>query len=449
MNGTDDGVGRAMATLKNGIEEQLDRQRPQLARQAAFARRKLEQAGKLRSADKIGLALNLHRIVAEACAAGAKKTDIAADAGMMDGNGKSSRLHEHALASADTSTEARIRRLSQKAPNYLRLAEAAAKAAGSDIDRAVVDLVQGTKLAEGMDMLPDDVDPLYLCALAKAIQGQARRITKECGLDWYFRTIDSHSLSPTRGTWEEDFDAFLWTWCAVPWVELLTEQVACFPATFWPKPPLEEAGLPELRIAVVCRRIGLALAPFGPNKQVRAYFVRRPVLAVLRPPVKPKAGKRLTMMNMINRPIITCLPDQNGHVFHRYGTLKVDRPAAMREVSLCPASDFPGDDHEFIEVTASSILEVLESGLASLTLVDEDLLPNAAVRWTSSPPDSKAALLERALIAGKHNDGSESRLSDVLEAEAIRMADSLRAFVSLRTMDAEEQLARLAEGERI
>lgn len=93
-------------------------------------------------------------------------------------------------------------------------------------------------------------------------------------------------------------------------------------------------------------------------------------------------------------------------------------PAAeeIRSVAVCPATDFPGDDHKFIKVTAANLAAVLETGLPRAPNVAGDAFPLPVAAYTKSPPGSRTADLEQALLHGQHGTGEEdSRLMSRLE----------------------------------
>ena len=437
--------------IKSRIEPQLGRQRSLLERQAAFARDQIRNSGPLKTSERRQLAENLHGVVQIACTSSGQKVTrsaIAAEAGMADARGRSGRLHDYVL-DRELPEEERLerarRRLIKKPNGYLRIAEAAAKLSGLDIDRAVVDLVQGTRLAEGMDSLAEGVEPEHFVMLADAIQGEARRIIELIPLAWYFRTIDEQGLSPISDGWGADEQSFLWIHRAVPWIDLFTEAVFSSDGIWLPKQPDGARGENRTMAVAVCRRVGLAVAPFGLGKSVRAFFVRRQVLAItpLSSRRRPQTTEEFLSFDL-SSPILTEMPDPEGIVRSRWGTLRVHKE--LRETALCPVSDYPGDDLEFIEVTPSNIAAVLETGLPQVYDVDSDALAHPAVAYTKSPPSSRSALLERALLHGRDLDDPDTRLMTRLAQTAKSDVDGLRAWVEGRLASIEHEMIRMASG---
>lgn len=116
---------------------------------------------------------------------------------------------------------------------------------------------------------------------------------------------------------------------------------------------------------------------------------------------------------------------------------------------MCPATDFPGDDHEFIEVTAANLAAVLETGLPQAPNVAGDAFPLPVAAYTKSPPGSRAAALEQVLLHGQHGTGEEdSRLMSRLEAVTRRYVDGLRVWVDAQAAQIEDAMTRMAEGAR-
>jgi hypothetical protein len=448
---------RAMFMLKSQFETQMDRQRTLLKRQAALARDRFAQNGSLnRWSDRCQMAENLHGIIAKAIRrAGSDgervtKERIVAEAGMNDGRGKSSRLYDYALDPNLPVAKREMRakkRLVKKPPGYLKLAESAARLANLDVDSEVVDLVQGTSLAEGMENLPAEIEPEYLTMLAKAIRGAARRIVEETDLAWYFRSIEEHGLVLSFEGWKADDDADMWTFLAIPWIDLFTEAVLQLPGKWYPNPSEDGCGEGgQGRDVVVCRRVGLALAPFGDGKAVRPYFVRRPVLLVRFPPWR--AGDNVPPSSYFDELLINRLPDQSGTCCTANGRLvtgdveKIWRsPCFIR-----PWLYYPGDDHEFIEVTPSSIAEILETEFDQAGLIKDDALLLPAAGYTKSPPGTRTAALERALLNGQSEDAEQSRLMMLLEGHVRDRVGSLRAWVGLQLARNEEAMIRMASG---
>lgn len=192
---------------RRGVSEARDRQTVIRRRQAAWAREKLRQAGMVTPPDARKLAENLFGIVSEARRDGkVRKGDILAKAGMSESDSKTRKFYLYTLDPAlpEETRKRRAKKLVRHPGNHLKLADAAAELAGLDADDTVCRLVAGTRLAEGMDAVPDNFQPEYLDMLSSAIQGQARRISDETKLDWYFRTIETHDLSPTPDAWTTD-----------------------------------------------------------------------------------------------------------------------------------------------------------------------------------------------------------------------------------------------------
>lgn len=452
-------TSREVALMKSRMEAQVGRQRTLLDRQAAYARSRISADLAMRTSERQQMAENLHAIIEAACAValpgGARvtKAAITEAAGMSDGNGKSTRLYQYALdptLSAEVRRKRAQARLTQKPAGYLKLAETAAELAGFDRGRIAVDLVQGTRLAEGMDALPEEEEAEHLVMLAKAIQGQAKRIARDTALDWYFRVIDDHGLVPNGDAWEADHEAFMWQWQTVPWVNLFTEQVAVFEGVWFPVAADGKVTKDGQGKAVwVCRRVSLALAPFGPSKEVRAYLVRRPALVVAPPPRRSTEARPFSLadIDLSDHDVFSCFPDPDGWLRTGRGSLYVKAAPEIRSVAMCPTTDFPGDDHEFIEVTAANLTAVLETGLPQAPNVAGDAFPLPVAAYTMSPPGSRAANLEQVLLHGQHGTREEdSRLTIRLEAVTRRYVDGLRAWVDAQTARIEDSMAKLAEG---
>lgn len=326
--------------------------------------------------------------------------------------------------------------------------------AGLDPDGIIVALVQGTRLAEGLDMLPENAEAEHLVMLSDAIQGEARRISEAVGLPWYYDTIEKQGLSPNGGGWEADYESFLWEWQTVPKVELVTEELAVFFGDWGPKQPDGTSGKGRRMAVWACRRIGLALAPFGPSREVRAYLVRRPIVAVTHIPRPRKAGVPLSLTDlsglMVDDAVVLSTPDEQGHVFSTRGTLavSVEDAQAIRTVCGCESCDFPGDDHEFVEVSPASLASILDSSFPDAKAVREDALrlPKAGV--TLSPPGTRAASLERDLRLGQHSGADGETLMVRLEARAREYVEGLRSWMYAETTRIEEDLITMSGGAR-
>ena len=326
---------RTMSMLKNQIETQMGRQTTLLQRQAKRARKRIAESGQLNKvSDRRLIAENLHCIINDACNPAdssirrVSKQSIVAKAGMAAGNGKSSRLYDYTLdptlPPADRDKRAN-KRLVRKPHGYLKLAEATARLAAIDIDRVVVDLVRGTSLEDGMDSLPEETDPEHLTMLANAIRGEARRIVEQHGLAWYFRTIEEHGLVLGRDGWNADDDADMWTFLTVPSVNLFTEAVIHLEGQ-WHRYSADDDNhkQSEPRHVSVCRRVGLALAPFGPDQTVRPFFIRRPVLLVQHLPWRSHSAAPPS--DYFDEVLVEGLPDQRGARHAPNGRLVVGAP---------------------------------------------------------------------------------------------------------------------------
>lgn len=117
-------------------------------------------------------------------------------------------------------------------------------------------------------------------------------------------------------------------WQTVPWVNLFTEQVAVFEGVWFPvgvDGKILKDG--QGKAVWVCRRVSLALAPLGPNKEVRAYLVQRPVV-VAQPPRRSTKSRpfSLTDIDLSDHDVFSWLPDPDGWLRTRRGSLRV--PAA-------------------------------------------------------------------------------------------------------------------------
>lgn len=114
---------------------------------------------------------------------------------------------------------------------------------------------------------------------------------------------------------------------------------------------------------------------------------------------------------------------------------------------MCPATDFPRDNHEFIEVTAANLAAVLETGLPQAPNVAGDAFPLPVAAYTKSPLDRRAAALEQVLLHCQHGTGEEgSRLMSRLEAVPQRYVDGLRAWVDAQIAQIEDAMTRMAKG---
>ncbi|WP_372397761.1 hypothetical protein ABMY26_27620 [Azospirillum sp. HJ39] len=451
--GSPNGDNRSASVINSRIEAQRGRMRPLEEVQAAFVRGRIAHNKPLtKKKDLLQLAENLNRIVEQACTVVGKdgrcvtKSAIAEEASMLDSNGKSGRFYDYMVDPSLPEEEKRKRvetRLVKKPANYLKIAEVAARLAGQSTDWAAITLVDRTGFAEGMDALSEDSEAEHLHMLADALKGEARRIADATGLNWYFRTIDEQGLSPNGSNWEPDAQAFLWTWMATPWIDLFTEEVAAFPALWWTK---ERNSKPQEKIARVCRRVSLALAPFGPNQEVRAYLVRRPVLAVTDKPKIRREGERPDFFDFdASLPVITWMPDERGNVSRADGSALAVDPSA-RMVEGCYACDIPGDDHEFLEITGGTLASVLESGFPLVNTILQDAFHLPAVAYTKSPPDSRAARLERLIRKGEYGGDEKSRLTVRLEAKAREYVDGLRGWVDAERARIEEEMFHMAGG---
>lgn len=108
--------------------------------------------------------------------------------------------------------------------------------------------------------------------------------------------------------------------------------------------------------------------------------------------------------------VFSWFPDLDGWRRTRRGSLRVRAAEEIRSVAVCPATDFPGDDHEFIEATAANLAAVLETGLPQAPNVAGDAFPLPVAAYTKSPPSSRAADLEQVLLHGQHGTGEEDNL---------------------------------------
>ncbi|KAA0677666.1 hypothetical protein [Roseomonas genomospecies 6] len=447
-----------VAQMKDRVEAQMGHQRTQIERQATFARAGIAKNEKMKDSNVIRMAKNLYTIITQACTAARvggghlTKSAITEAACMGSSNGKSGALERF---TRDPLSEEKTRgRLTQKPAGYLKLAEAATKLAGLDSDGVVVALVQGTTLAEGMDALPENSEAEHLVMLSAAIQGQARRIAEATGLPWYYDTIERQGLAPNGNTWEADYESFMWEWQTVPRIELVTEELAVFFGDWWPKKADGTHGEVQRMAVWACRRIGLALAPFGPKREVRAYLVRRPVLAVTYIPKPRREGVPLSLTDlsdfMIDGTFVIGMPDHQGHVFSRHGTLRVsiDDAQAIRTVCHCESSDYPGDDHEFIEVSPTSLASVLDSGFPDARNIHGDALRLPKADVTLSPPGTRAASLERDLRLGQHSDEDGRTLMVRLEERAREYVEGLHSWMYEKAARIEDDLVRMAGGVR-
>lgn len=437
---------REVAKLKSRIEQQVDRLKPVVEQRAQAALTKIEIDDRLhRRSERLTIAQNLWQIIAEAEGQGTLKRRIADEAGLSDSNGKSGRLYEYAVDPAldDVTKQKRAARLVKRASNYLRIAQTAAKLAGLNLSDTVIRLVSGTRFEPEIGDLENDSVPEHFDMLARIIQSQAKRIAENALLGWYFETIDEQGLTPNGDDWQADEQAWLWTHAAVPSAVLFTEEVACF-VGYW-RAADEKKVCPKL--VRVCRQVSLGLAPFGDRKTVRPYFIRRPVLLVSNPPSKePRTAENLLSVDLSYPMVIGGLPDPEGYVHTRKGTLKVDGPEAVRGTALCPAYDYPGDDHEFIEVTPALIHQVFETGLSVERWIKADALARPAPAFTKSPPGTLTAALERALLYGSDRDDPKTMLMARLEEKARGYVDGLRGFVDRTLEEIESRADQLIDG---
>ena len=447
---------RAVSMLKSQIEAHAGRQASLLQRQAAYARDRIAHSGPLNGlSDRRQLAENLHAIISKACQSTdanierVTKQSIVEKAGMQTGQGKSGRLYDYALdpTLSLAEREKRAKRLIRKPTGYLRLADAAASLASLDVHRIVVDLVHGTSLAEGMDDLPKEIEPEHLTMLANAIRGEARRIIRQNDLDWYFRTIEEQGLVLSYEGWRADDDADMWTFLTVPSVNLFTEAVVHLEGKWYRNETDENCGENgEPRQVSICRRVGLAIAPFGSDRTVRPFFVRRPALLIKHLPWRSQNAAPPS--DYFDEILVDGLPNESGVRRTAKGRIVVERAHDIWQ-SPCfirPWEYYPGDDHEFIEVTASSIAKTLDSEFARAGLLKEDALHFPAAAYTKSPPGTRTAALERALLIGQSDGGEESKLMTLLEDCTRKLVESLRTWVEHQSASNEDAMFRMASG---
>lgn len=440
--------------IKSRIEHLVGRGGARRAREAMAVRAAVTESGPMTPAQASKLARNLAAILDAACAPRPEgritRSAVAEAAGMRDASGKSSRLHEYTLP--DDAPEHRIRRLARRPSGYLRLTEAAALLSGGDVDEAVVRLVQGTALAACLSALPEDADPDHLDLIAAAVAGAARRITEASNLDWYYRTVDGCSLAARGDAWAVDqSDPFISR--AIPRIWLFTEILRELGAQWVPHGSGAD-GQQERRVKVeACIRVGLALAPLNPEKQVRPYFVRRAVLAVDLSPGLSLSGQSGEIgfpgIDLGSPDIIGASSDRAGHYPMPGGTLLLDEPSALGDVfgSLLSQVD---DDLEYEEANVTGLTRVLGSGRPTRSLVDGDMLPFGPDAMAKAPPGSQLAAFEAALHRGLHTllDHRERPLMDVLGEEVARRVETLQKWVYAETTVIDERLTMLSRGER-
>ena len=448
-----DRAERERADLREARHHQTATRR----RQAAWARGRVQEAGMLLPAEARKLAENLYGIVDEACrphpARGpVHKTAILAEADMRDGDGKSRMLYRYTLDPnlPEETRKQRSKQLTKHPGKYLKIADAAAQLAGFDADDVVCRLITGTRLAEGMDAVQDDFEPEYLDMLARAIQGQARRIMSEAKLDWYFQTIETHDLSPTQDAWTTDGDGSMSFHATVPAVELvtleLTEQV--YRGIWSPRLPNGSDGPAETRTARPCLRVALTLAPLGVSKEIRAYFMRRHVLAVRGWADETIVGLTQSHLAEFNVEVVGWL-GQHGRSGNIAGTFRLDGVELERFVAERGLIEFGMDDHEFLEVTPASIAEVLGSKLPNAPWVGDDALSQAAMHVTKSPPGTRIAVLEDVLHHGRARDDAATPLMALIEKDAQQRVVSLRSWWDGEQAKIEDVFSHMTSGDQL
>ena len=458
-----DAAGSVVAELRDraereraGLVEARDHQTATRRRQAAWAREKVQNAGILTPAEARKLAENLHGIVAEACRshpghAPVRKADILAGAGMRESDDKSRALYRYTLDPAlpDETRKQRGKQVIKHPVNYLKIADAAVQLAGLDADDVVCRLIAGTRLAEGMETVPDDFQPEYLDMLAKAIQGQARRIAIETKLDWYFRTIEAHDLTPTQDAWTTEGGGSLWFHDTVPTVELVTLELTerTYRGVWSPRLPDGKDGPTEIRTARPCLRVALALAPLGSGKEVRAYFMRRHVLAVRGWADEAIVGWGQSHLAEFNVAVTGWL-GQHGRSGNSAGTFRLHGTELDRFVAEQGLIEFEMDDHEFLEVNPVTIADVLASALPDASWVRDDMLGQAAMHVTKSPPGTRIAVLEDVLHHGRDRDDTATPLMALIEKDAQQRVASLRSWWDDEQAKIEDVFSHMASGDR-
>lgn len=463
-----DAAGSAIAELRDraereraGLVEERDHQTATRRRAAAWARAKVQKNGMLLRTDARKLAENLYNVVAEACSPppgrdAARKTAILAEAGMLDGDRKTRVLYRYTLDPSlpEETRKLRGKKLTKHPANYLKIADAAAQLTRLDADDVVCRLVAGTRLEQGMDAVPDDFEPEYLDMLARAIQGQARRIASETKLDWYFQTIEAHALSPTQDAWTTDGGGSLWFHGTVPAVELVTLVLTkqTYRGVWLPRRPDGSDGTEETRTARPCLRVGLALAPLGAGKEVRAYFMQRRVLAVRGWADEAIVGGAQCFPaefnpTEFNVDIVTWL-GREGRSSSAAGTLRLGGIELDRFADEQGFTEFETEGHEFFEVTPVSIVKVLGSKLPDAPWVRDDALGQAALHVTKSPPGTRIAVLEDVLHHGRDGDDSATPLMALLEKDTQQRIASLRSWWDGEQAKIEDVFSHMTSGGR-
>jgi hypothetical protein len=371
-------------------------------------------------------------------------TAILIAAGMPDASGGPAKFYSYRMDPAlpEAVRLQRAKRLTKNPVNHLKLAEASARLAGMDADETVLKLAAGTSLAPGAEDIIGEARFDHLDMLSAAIQGDARRIVNTLNLDWYFGTLEDHALVPVQGGWEVNaFPGLLQYACPVVELMTLRKDKTVFRGVWQFKDDATTGG--SSAKASVCSRIGLALAPFGSDKSVRAYFVTRTVVEVC------AELPRRDEFFICSRQHYCSLPVEDGIARNADGTFHPVQADLGRfsDLALPHPQDACGEwDWDFDEVTPATIASVIDGAKGTRAPTNADALFRASDVYTKSPPETCAAALERALLWG--NDGKpETRLMSLLEADACARASSLRAWIDERMAHIEDAMVRMANGE--
>jgi hypothetical protein len=413
------------------------------AKAAALARQNIEQnRDLLKPMERARLAGNLHTILNAAVAGGALKRTIVSRANLQQSDGKSGPLYRYTLAGE--ASPRRLQRLAARPADYLRLADAAAALGRLDRDQAVIDLVSGTRFSHGLENVTDEAVLDYLSLLAGAIQGETSRIAKALDLDWYFKTVDEQNLVHTLAGWEADHNSWqFWPW-AIPAVPLFTEEVAAFPATWWPKHADGTTGPAEPKVAWICRQVSLGIMNYGPERSIKAVLLRSPCVVVDRLP--PKGDGLASLLNFEVGPApVLRMPNPEGASWGKAGSLRMSTEA--REVELCPAGDMPDEDTEIILVTPAALAQDVETGLPQAPRIWSDALVAADAVYTLSPGTGRLARLESVLRYGRNSGDVLLPLMRELEKAAGELVDSLRRWTAEQDEKIRQDLLAMGKGE--
>lgn len=436
----------------SGADRERSRQARKRSRLAEAVRRTLTRSGPLQPAIARKIAENLHGVIQDACARSRdggriSRVDIIRAANLRVAGTKATFLYGYAVDPNERGLDPkRAKRLVRRPRNHLKLAEAAARLSGLDRDDVTLRLVEGTTSAEIGDEEPADPLPEHLEMLSSAITAKARQIAAECELDWYFRTIEAHGLAPTDEGWDAGWMAFQFLNDAMPKVDLRTRKLRLSSIRGVLTPGDASAAGCEMTVAP-CIRTALVLAPYGPDRSVRAFFATRTVLLVQGHLERPKGdGSKpgRALWELVE------LPDKGARLKTSRGSVEVpdeDWEWFDREHGF---PQMRGDEWEFEAVSAASIETVVDRHpvAAGSLLMTDDALAHPKPAFTKSPPGGFAANLERALLYGQCEGTGDTTLMALLKADARRRVAGLRAWVDREIAKIDAAVAGMSDAAR-